>query len=232
MPLCPRCETEYAAGFDRCPECSMGPIPQLVPEYARADLSSWVSVYRGPDVSVRIIEMRLRAFGIPTQKLAAEPDFGALSEFHTPHLAGYQLLVPRETAQKQREQIESAIRSSSWEGGPEEDTAAIAEAEEDYDVRGCASCGLYFHDNYTHCPGCGSELVAAVEVLEAGQLEPDRVIVADGIAADAKALAEQFRAAGFEAEAFEVEGWPTCAVDLPWRELTDRTKEAEALLAS
>jgi hypothetical protein len=232
MPFCPQCQTEYQNGASRCADCDVDLVPHLIREYARGDGSNWVSVYQGPDVSVRMIEMRLRAFGIPTQRLAAEPTFGALTEFHTPHLAGYKLMVPTEAAQADRERIESAIKSSSWEGGPEEDAAAAAEAEEDYDVRACASCGLYFHDNYTHCPGCGAELVAAVEVFEAGQLEPDRVIVADGIAAEARTLAERFCAAGFGAEAFEVEGWPVCAVDLPWGELIDRTEEAEALLRS
>src|SRR4051812_46192482 len=114
MPFCPQCQAEYPNDATRCNDCDVDLIPHLIREYARGHESNWVSVYQGPDVSVRMIEMRLRAFGIPTQRLAAEPPFGALTEFHTPHLAGYKLLVPAEAAQTDREQIESAIKSSSW----------------------------------------------------------------------------------------------------------------------
>ena len=146
-------------------------------------------------------------------------------------MAGYELRVPAAYAETHRDQIEEAIRSSSWEGGPALNEAAEAEAEEDYDVRACPACVLYFHQNFAACPGCGSELVPAVEVFEEGQAEPDRVIVAAGPVEHAKAVGERLKAAGFTAEAFEVDGWAVAAVDLPWRELTDRTREAEGLLA-
>jgi hypothetical protein len=107
---------------------------------------------------------------------------------------------------------------------------AVLEAEEDYDVRGCPSCLLFFHENYAHCPGCQTELVPAVECFEEGQAEPDRVIVGHGTQDQVKALEQRLRAVGLDAQTFEVEDWPVDVVDLSWAELTDRTAEAEVAL--
>lgn len=226
MPFCPDCRAEYRDGFTRCADCDVDLVPDLdgVP-----NLDGWVGVYTGPEASVRLVEMRLKAFGIPSQRLPGPHAAGAMSEFYTPHLAGYQLLVPGGAAERQADRIAEAVRSGAAPGAADEDPAAMAEAEEDYDVRACPACALYFHDNYAACPGCGAPLVPAVEIFEAGQAEPDRVIIADGDPAAARALSARLREAGFAAEAFEVEGWPVAAVDLPWSELIDRTAEAEQL---
>ncbi|HEU4752235.1 MAG TPA: hypothetical protein VFU47_03930, partial [Armatimonadota bacterium] len=112
----------------------------------------------------------------------------------------------------------------------EADDEAMAAAEEDFDVRGCPECGLYFHDLFTICPGCDAELIPAVELFSDGQLEPDRVVVAAGLDLPMKDLAERLKSAGFDAEAFGVEEWLVAAVDVPWRELTARTRELEPLL--
>lgn len=229
MPFCPTCRTEYRDGFSRCADCDLELVAAL-PADETYSAPDWVPVHSGPDASVRVIEMRLRAFGIPTERVPARPDLGALSEFHTPHLAGYQVLVPVEHTEQSRELIDEAIRSSSWEGGPTEDAEAVAQAYEDYDVRACPECRLFFHEPFSVCPGCGTELVPAVEAFSQGQAEPDRVIVAVGLSDGIKALRDRLAEAGFGAEAFEVEGWPVAAVDLPWRELTDRTADAECLL--
>lgn len=174
--------------------------------------------------------MRLAAFRIPSQRLAAQEPAG-VSDAHTPRTAAYRLLVPEAVLEQKRELVDSAVRSAT-PGGLQEDADAIREAEEDYDVRACPACLLYFHDCFAACPGCGAGLVPAVEIFEEGQAEPDRVIVFDGPAEASKALAERLREARFNAEAFEVEGWAVTAVDLPWRELTDRTVEAEQLCAA
>jgi len=112
----------------------------------------------------------------------------------------------------------------------EENPNAELEAEEDYDVRGCPACLLYFHDTYQNCPGCGAELLPAVDCFEEGQTAPDRVIVGHGSDAEVKDVAARLTAVGLDAQASAVEDWPVSVVDVPWTELTDRTAEVETTL--
>lgn len=231
MPFCPTCETEYRDGFTHCSDCGT-PLVATLPQASAPHTLSWVPAYSGPQASVQVVEMRLQAYGIPTESVPDNPDFGALSEFHTPHLAGYRVLVPAEHVERSRELVEEAVRSSTWEGGPGEHPGAEAEAAEDYDVRACPACLLYFHRSFAACPGCGAGLVPGVEIFAEGQAEPDRVIVATGPVEAVKALRDRLTDAGFGAEASEVDGWTVAAVDLPWRELTDRTSEAEGILGA
>jgi hypothetical protein len=144
-----------------------------------------------------------------------------------PELGLHSLAIPREEHEARREEVEALVGAG---GGPAENRAAALEAEEDYDVRGCPSCLLYFHENYQHCPGCGAELLPAVECFEEGQTAPDRVIVGHGTDAEAKELEARLRAAGLDAQASAVEDWPVSVVDVSWQELTDRTAEVETAI--
>jgi uncharacterized OB-fold protein len=234
MPFCPACRSEYRAGFTQCSDCGAELVDELpVSETAEAEPGhdDWVVVYEGTAGSLKVIENRLRAMLIPcvTLPAAAQP-MGALAEYDTPHLVVSRLLVPPEIYDLQQRAIEMAVVTGSAEAG-EVDVAVIQEASEDYDVRACPQCVYYFHDSYLTCPGCGAELLPAVEVFEEGQIEPDRVVVYSGPEADAQEVAGRLQAAGFAAEAFGVEDWPVFAADLPWRELINRTTDAEAVLA-
>src|SRR5688572_13954518 len=222
MPVCPSCGSELEAG--RCPACSAPPGGEP------AGSERWMRVYTGPGRVVDMVETTLRLSGISVVRLPGERAevFPNANAHGTEHLAIHTLAVPAEQYDARWPQIDAAIMAAGG-GDPEPDTDAMAEAEEDYDVRACPRCVLYLHETYSECPGCGTELVPAVECFVAGQLEPDRVIVSHGTVEAAKALADELRQAGFNAEAFEVEDWPVAVVDLPWRELTERTAEAERL---
>lgn len=113
---------------------------------------------------------------------------------------------------------------------PERDPSTVAEAEAGYEVRACPACAFYFNQTFSACPGCGVALVPAVEVFNEGQAEPDRVIVGVGSGSAVRALRDRLNDGGFAAEAFHVEGWLIAAADLPWRELTRRTAEAETIV--
>lgn len=192
----------------------------------------WVSVYFGPLEALRLIESRLQALEIPYQRLAGQNSLGEGGvEIHSPLMLEFRLVVPTSVLQERRGDIEAAILQGGWDGTSAGDLAAIAEAEEDYDVRACPACLLYLHEVFSHCPGCGARLVPAVEIFEEGQAEPDRVIMRVGPPEEVKGRSRILEAAGFHAEAFEVDGWAVAAVDLPWRELLDRTREAERLLS-
>jgi predicted amidophosphoribosyltransferase len=235
MPFCPQCGTEYRPGFTTCADCEVAltdspPEPSAVeqPEEQEAD---WVSIYTGTGRPVDLIESMLQGNGLPVVRLPGESAevFPIALAHGAEHLVLHTLAVPAEVYERHRAMIDGAINAAGVAVG-EEDEAARAEAEQDFDVRGCPECGLYFHDFFTACPGCGTELVPAVELFTDAQAEPDRVIVAAGLDLPMKDLGERLKAAGFDAEAFSVEEWLVAAVDVPWRELTERTTELEALV--
>jgi hypothetical protein len=232
MPYCPTCRAEHRPGFTRCAECDVELVDALPAEAAPDDeAGEWVNVYTGVSRAAEMVEANLASLGIPSARLPGEAletfpigVMGSPNEFSL-----WTVSVPQSAHAGRREQIERAVSLGRLAAG-EEDPEAAAQAEEDYDVRACPSCVLYFHDNYTACPGCGAELVPAVECFEDGQTAPDRVVVAHGPQEAMKALAARFQAARFQAEASEVEDWPVTITDLPWDELTGRTAEAEAIL--
>lgn len=192
-------------------------------------MDRFVSVYVGSGQPLRVVEEQLTAAGIPFLSENVDERFlrGSAAEGQGEHRL-CAIRVPAEAASFRAEEIARAVAAGTevQEGDP----AAIAEAEEDFDVRACPACRYYFHETYLTCPGCGAELVPAVECFVADQLEPDLVIVAHGDEEVVVAIKSRLVAAGFRPEAWEIEGWPAAVVQLTWRELTDRTKEAEAIL--
>jgi len=228
MPFCPTCGAAYRAALPECPYCHVALIDTLPDQSVPSSAASWITVYKGCGIELRLVEERLLSQGLTVTRLHAE---SVQYNSRPLHLGGdfvhYKLAIPEDQYLQRRQELEALIAAVS---GSEEDPAAILEAEEDYDVRGCPRCILYFHENYAVCPGCDTELVPAVECFEDGQMEPDRVIVAHGSQAAVKALEARLKAAGFDAQAFEVEGWTVDGVDLPWSELTGRTTEAEVIL--
>jgi hypothetical protein len=205
-------------------------VEQPAPAEPVGGTDDWVRVYTGPGRVAEIVESTLRTAGIDVVRLPGEnlELFPYAFARGAEHLAFYTLAVAPQDYERRRAEITAAVEAAG--GAGEAGADAVAEAEEDYDVRACPKCLLYFHDSYSVCPGCGAELVPAVECLAPGQLEPDRVIVSHGTEAGTKSVAGELRRAGFDAQATAVEDWTVAAVDLPWRELTDRTAEAESVL--
>jgi hypothetical protein len=229
MPYCPSCNAEYRAGFTECADCRV-PLTATMTETQVPATGDWVPVYTGKGLELAAIEENLKRRGFavvrgPVEQSGVSIPVGVLG---TNAAALYTLAVPASQAETRGGELERAIAEVS--GAAPGDPEAMAEAEQDYDVRGCPACGRFFHDNYAACPGDREPLVPAVEVFEEGQLEPERVIVGDGPEPQAQELAERLRAAGFDARAGTPGGWPTALVDLPWSELTARTEAAEAAL--
>jgi hypothetical protein len=204
-------------------------VPAAGAEIIEPEDAGWVEVYTGKGVQLRQVEAQLQRAGIDVVRLQSAEALPYPVITHQPETAYYALRVPIDQVKAYHEEIEAAVSAAT--GEPTPDLEAMAEAEEDYDVRACSRCLLFLHHTYTLCPGCGSALVPAVECFGPEQMEPDRVIVRDGAEAEMKALALRLEAAGFDGEAFAVEDWPVAVVDLPWSQLTARTAEAEALLA-
>ena len=228
MPYCPECGTEYREGFTTCRDCDVAltDTPPPADTQDEPEEEEWTPVYTGRGVLLDVLDERLKALEIRTVRTAFEQG-GSEAVFGT-QTSIYTLLVPKEVHQERREEIEEVVASANREY--QESGTAATEAEQDYDVRGCLECGLYFHDVFEVCPGCEAPLVPAVELFSDDQLEPDRVIVAAGLDLPMKDLAERLQKAGFDAEAFSVEEWLVAAVDVPWGELTGRTEELEPLL--
>lgn len=193
------------------------------------DETNWVPVFTGRGPVLDLLQQELEARGVtvvrhPYLELGGQFEVGI---FATQNASVYTLCVPQEQLEARREEIEAAVQASAGRG--EGDLDAQAEAEEDYDVRACTVCRRFFHDNYPLCPEHGGTLVPAVECFAEGQLDPDRVIVGHGYGAET--LAQRLQAAGFDAQMVNPIGWKQHrAVDLPWSELTSRTKEAEEIL--
>jgi len=191
--------------------------------------NEFVPIYSGRSPQFDLVDDTLRQAGFTTARKHEDP----ASPYPTTvmgvgGLVAFKLFISREEYDSRRDEVELIVRELG--GGAGEDPGAIAEAEEDYDVRGCPKCGLFFHDTYQRCPGCDTELVPAVEIFDEGQLEPDRVIVGHGTEPEVHALQRRLHDAGFDAQAFEVDDWTADVVDVPWSELTDRTANVEAVL--
>ena len=229
MPFCPSCGAAYQGSSPDCPECHSAlatPVPEVEPA---SRVQNWITVYRGAGVQLRSVEAGLEAQGFSVARLHelnSEPS--ATWQHRGSEVAIYELSIPESEYRARQPEVQALVAAGSQSV---ENPDAVREAEEDYDVRGCPRCLLYFHENYTRCPGCEADLVPAVECFEEGQAEPDRVIVGHGTEAAVKSLETRLRDQGFDAQSFEVEGWTVDVVDLPWRELTDRTAEAAAVLA-
>lgn len=236
MPFCSTCRAEYQPGVSRCSDCDVDLTDALPPsdEYPEKPSGTpWVDIFTGRAILAEALEGLLNGVGISTVRAANRhmPNWPPFTEDVVGNgLIWLTVSVPEDQYQIRRAEIDAAVAEVT--GGAEADPEAAAEAEEDYDVRACPACVLYFHETFSACPGCGAELLPAVEVFAEGQMEPDRVIVAAGDAAAMKALASRYETAGFAAQAVAVDGWSVAAVDLPWLELTERTAEAEAVLAS
>lgn len=234
MPFCPSCGAAYRDGVSECKSCSLplGPTPPEALEPARvfgpAGEVQWTVIYEGLGIRARSLEEGMRMLDIPAVRLPGKQEvYGKLPPHVGQDLHSYRIAIPEEQYRARQADVDALVAALNAEV---EHPDAMQEAEEDYDVRACPECVLYFHENNSTCPGCGTELVPAVECFEEGQTEPDRVIVGHGSEALVKNLASSLQAQGFDAQAFEVEGWSVDVVDLPWGELIDRTAEVESIL--
>lgn len=228
MPFCPTCGAAYRTSLPECPACHVE-LDETPPEPSPLSAKpKWVTVYQGVGVQLRSIEERLRAQGFSVTQLHGHSAEMVPLPLHLGHEAVlYKLMLPEDEYLSREAEVRALVAAG---GVTAEDADAIREAEEDYDVRGCPQCVLYFHEQYAACPGCETALVPAVECFADGQAEPDRVIVGHGTEAAVKALETRLREAGFDAQSFEVEGWTVDVVDLPWVELIDRTTVAKDIL--
>jgi len=240
MPTCPKCSAAYDAGLLECPACGAALIQETEPREddavdldetgARgADDVEWTPVHTASGLSLRAVEDDLESRGITFVRLPAE-NIAAMEVgvFGTQELALYTLAVPADQYALRRAEIEAAI--AAMQASSLGDPALQAEAEEDYDVRGCPSCRRYYHGSYAECPGTGEPLLPAVECFEVDQTEPERVVVVSGAPAEMGRLAARLTAAGFNPSVETPEGWPVALVELSWDELTARTAEAQAAL--
>lgn len=227
MLICPSCGAAHRDGFTECATCRV-PLVEEPAAAPTAPPAEWVSVFRGVGVQARGVQESLTRAGFHVVRLPGESvEVFPIEASRGPELGLHTLAIPRAEHEARREEVKALVGAG---GGPGEDRAAALEAEEDYDVRGCPACLLYFHENYQHCPGCGADLLPAVECFEKGQTSPDRVIVGHGTEAGVKELEARLKEAGLDAQASAVEDWPVSVVDVSWQELTDRTAEVETAL--
>jgi hypothetical protein len=193
-----------------------------------AEKIDWIAIYKGEGIRMRSLEAGLRHHGFDVIQLPEDPRaFPEVPPHVGSEVRSYRVAIPEDQYHARRVEVETLLASVQADA---EDPEAMREAEEDFDVRACPECLLFFHENYSVCPECASALVPAVECFEEGQAEPDRVIVGHGPEAVVKQLEARLQEAGFDAQSFEIEGWSLDVVDLPWGELTDRTAEAETIL--
>jgi hypothetical protein len=188
----------------------------------------WVRIYTGNGLGPGLLEEDLKSRGIPAVRMPFE-EAGAATETAIFGQEGttFTIAVPAGEYASRRPEVDEAVAAVA--GGLAGDPAAMAEAEEDYDVRGCPACDLYFHHQFTTCPGCGSELLPAVECFEEGQLEPEYVVLRHGPEAELQASGAGLEAAEFHPRIRLLPGEAGALLELPWSELTDRTGEAERL---
>ncbi len=234
MAVCPNCRAEYLPDAERCGECGIQ-LQQDPPagEPLRVD-DTWVPVLSAHEIALDLMRDVLAALEIPSARIG-RTDLGPIFAVNVP--GGIEskfdtVVVPPGVYEARRDDIDAAVESIRQ--GEQGDAQAMAEAEEDWDVTGCPNCHCFFHmppdEAGAACPGCGASLVPAVEVMAEGQLTPGRVIVHFGAEQEARALAARLEGAGFHPSVEGPRGWTAYAVELPWAELTDRTREAEAIL--
>ena len=190
----------------------------------------WVTVYTGSGPTLSLIRSELEALGLTVVRLPSDvgegPDVGVFSA----ESVVYRLNVPIDQYQAQEEAVYNVLDAIT-SADDAANLAAQAEAEQDYDVRGCPTCCRFFHDTYVTCPGDDRELVPAVECFAEGQLEPDVVVVAHGEPPDGAAPAvARLEEAGLHPRVEQPAGWPVIIVALPWGELTDQAEAVEAAL--
>ncbi len=81
--FCPRCRSEYRAGFARCADCGIALVPQLsdqAPDRGRLDEIGWVEVYATflEERNV-VVKALLDGEGVP---YSARGDFVRFAGFH------------------------------------------------------------------------------------------------------------------------------------------------------
>jgi len=226
MPTCPSCGAGNEEAAVLCRSCGVSISPPIA---GATDQGDWVEVFSGRGPALRGLEEELERRGITTIRMPAQ--VGAAFEvgiFGTDEGSIYLLQVPRDQFEARSAEIEAAVEE--FAGTDAGDPAAQAEAEQDYDVRGCPDCGLFFHDNYAECPNTATPLVPAVEVFGAGQLEPEWVVVRDGSETEMRDVAAQFETSLFKARLRTPPGWTRSVVEISWAGLMDRTAEAETII--
>lgn len=234
MATCPSCGAAHEDDDLECPVCLAALNPEEAPdeEDARPSTPSglWQPIFTGHGAQLGLLTGELRGMGItvvrnPYRQIGATFEVGI---FGTDEVSNYTLSVPQEQYAQRYEEIEAAVASitQTKSGDPQ----AMAEAEEDFDVRACPVCRRFFHECYSTCPAHAADLVPAVECLREGDLEPDRVIVAHGAAAGQ--VSDRLAAAGFAAQTDTLPKSTVTVVDVPWRALIDRTAEVEAVLSA
>jgi hypothetical protein len=191
----------------------------------------WISVYTGSGPTLSLIQAELESQGMTVVRMPTEVGSGPeVGVFGTTESAVYSLNVPADQYSARAEEIGTVLDALAG-GDDAANLSAQAEAEQDYDVRGCPSCARFFHDTYVTCPGDDSELVPAVDCFVEGQLEPDLVVVAHGEPPNgADPMKARLEAAGLHPRAEQPAAWPVVIVALPWAELIDQTEAVEAAL--
>lgn len=229
MPVCPSCSAEIEAGATICAACG-AVLAGATPAVEVAD-PSWVQVYTGTGVALRMVQDELERLGIPVASghsdIIGEPDvLGALA---VPDVMHYTLAVPPDVYTERREEIDGVVGAAS--ATEPVDPAAVAEAEEDYNIQACPSCLRYFHQPPPTCPGSGEPLVPAVECFTEGQTAPERVVVRWGPQPEMEALQATLTAAGFEAVVDTLWGPERASVEVAWHQVADRTRELDSLVS-
>lgn len=229
MPVCPSCSAEVEAGASVCPTCGAA-VGGEAPAVEVAD-PSWVQVYTGTGVALRMVRDELERLGIPVASghsdIIGDPDvLGALA---VPDIMHYTLAVPPDLYAERREEIDGVVGAAA--DTEPADPQAMADAEEDYNIQACPSCMRYFHLPPPTCPGSGEPLVPAVDCFAEGQTAPERVVVRWGPQAEMEALQAKLAGAGFEAVVDTVWGPNLTAVEVAWHQVADRTGEIDAMVS-
>lgn len=202
--------------------------PASTPPNANSDPEAeWLAVYSGSGPQLSFVESELVALGLPVLRVPPEdvgnPEVGV---FGSRELAIYELRVPQAELASRGQEVAALL--ASLKADTAESLSAQAEAEQDYDVRACPTCRVFFHDFFAMCPNDGATLVPAVECLPAGVSEPQSVVLAVGEEAELQAPEARLRAAGLTPAVTRPQGWSQAALTLPWTELVAETVAAEA----
>jgi hypothetical protein len=191
----------------------------------------WVPVFTGRGVALHLVEEVLRSRGISVVHLPSD-EAGAFSlgVVGAEGFREFTLAVPSADAEARRSEIQAAIDETLEAGGA--DLSAVAEAEQDYDVRACPSCRRFFAQRFGACPGTGEELVPGVECLDPDRSEPATMVVGAGSAAVVREALARLQAAGITAAAEHPAGWTVSLVSVPWSDWLERGAEAEHLAST